>query len=161
MDLNATPDVGEFFEAASNARKADKSTREGALARMEVYLEWLLTPKDVRAPRLKKEIADLLDVSTNTLLKYDHDPWLRREYIKRSRVAFTVSRASDVIETLYRRATDDTDPQGVAAARTLMTYMQAQDEREEGDSVDLSTLTAKDLLNLAKELEKQERAEQG
>lgn len=154
-NLTALPDVKSFADSATDAGKADKHTREGALARMDVYVEWLLTPTDMRVPKHKKDIATLLGVTRNTLQKYDHDAWLRREFIKRSRVAFTVSRSADVINTLYQRATDPDDPQGVSAAKTLMQYMQAQDEREEGDAVDLSELKIDDLLKIAKNLSDQ------
>jgi hypothetical protein len=151
-DLTAIPDVKGFADAASNASKADKFTRDGAIARMDVYVEWLLTPTDMRVPKWKKDVATLLGVTMPTLQKYDHDPWLRREFIKRSRVAFTVSRSANVIETLYQRATDPDDPQGVSAAKALMQYMSAQDEREDSDKVDLSELTADQLVKMAKTL---------
>lgn len=154
-NLTAIPEVEGFANAASDASKADKFTRDGALARMDVYVEWLLTPADMRVPRTKKDLATLLGVTRNTLQKYDHDPWLRREFIKRSRVAFTVSRSADVINTLYQRATDPDDPQGVSAAKTLMQFMQSQDEREDGDAVDLSELSADELVKIAKKLSDQ------
>lgn len=135
-------------EALVHAQESD-NTREGRIARMEAYVEWLLTPESERQPRYKKDLAAALGVSTNTLRKYDHDPWVRKEYLKRSRVSFTVSRAADVIETLYQRATDPHDPQGVTAAKTLMGYFQAHDEKEQDKTVDLSELTADELVKLA------------
>lgn len=157
-DLTAAPDVKSFADAATTASNADKFTRDGAIARMDVYVEWLLTPTDMRVPKWKKDVATLLGVTMPTLQKYDHDPWLRREFIKRSRVAFTVSRSANVIETLYQRATDPDDPQGVSAAKALMQYMSAQDEREDNDKVDLSELTADQLVKMAKSLADQAKS---
>ena len=157
MDLNAVPEVNEFSDDIANAAKADKHSRDGAVARMAVYVEWLLIPKEMRVPQYKKDLATALGISTNTLIKYDHDPWLRKEYLRKSRVAFTVSRAADVIETLAQRATDATDPQGVAAAKTLLTFMQAQDDKETAEDLDLSTLSGSDLVELAKRVDAAEK----
>lgn len=143
------PEEVDFSNATSTASETDLTTRDGAVARMDVYVEWLLTPRSHRSPQTKKDLAAQLGISTETLRKYDHDPWVRREYLKRSRAAFTVSRASEVVETLYQRATDQHDPQGVTAARTLMQYMQQQDEAEGAERVDLSQLTTDELVELA------------
>jgi hypothetical protein len=143
-----TPEVEQLEDAISDASAEDNS-RDGAVARMDVYVEWLLTPRTLRVPQLKKDLATQLGISAETLRRYDHDPWMRREYLKRSRAAFTVSRASEVVETLYKRATDPHDPQGVTAAKTLMQFMAQQDEAEESDSVDLSKMTTDDLVALA------------
>lgn len=157
MDLNAVPEVNEFSDDIANAAKADKHSRDGAVARMAVYVEWLLIPKEMRVPQYKKDLATALGISTNTLIKYDHDPWLRKEYLRKSRVSFTVSRAADVIETLAQRATDPMDPQGVAAAKTLLTFMQAQDEAEDGNDVDLGSMTTEELVALAQRVDEAER----
>ncbi len=140
------------LEEALVAAQQSDNTREGRIQRMEAYVEWLLTPKAERDPKYKKDLAARLGITPATLQKYDHDPWVRKEYLKRSRVAFTVSRAADVIETLYTRATDPHDPQGVTAAKHLMQYMQAQDERDTEKPIDLASMTADELVNLAMEV---------
>lgn len=149
MDSVDTPVDTELLDAASAAREANKSNREGALARMDVLVEWLVTPKELRYPSTKKDLAAALGVSQETLRKYEQDAWTRREYLKRSRSVFTVSRASDVIETLYQRATDPNDPQGVTAARTLMQFMETQDRNDDPEAVDLSSMSKDDLVALA------------
>ena len=148
MDGVITPETDEFLDQATNASTADK-TREGAIARMDVYVEWLITPKELRNPRTKKDLAILLGVSDNTLRRYESDSWLKTEFIRRSRAAFTVARASDIIETLYVRAMDPNDPQGVTAARTLMQFFEAQDKNQGAESVDLSAMTSDELVELA------------
>jgi len=149
MEVTTTPETTDISDAISDAREADKTSRDGAVARMDVYVEWLLVPVDSRIPKFKKDLAALLDITVETLRKYDHDPWVRKEYLKRSRVAFTVSRAAAVIDNLFRRATDPMDPQGVTAARTLMQYFVAQDETEAGERIDLSSMTSDELVELA------------
>ena len=143
------PDADELLDAASIAREADKTNRDGALVRMDVLVDWLVTPAKLRQPTTKKELATLLGVSTETLRKYESDPWVRKEFLKRSRSAFTVTRAADVIEALYARATNALDPQGVAAARTLMQFFEAQDQDTGSEHVDLSAMSNDDLVELA------------
>lgn len=148
MAVEVTPQADEFLDQAATARDAAKD-REGALARMDVYVEWLVTPAAFRQPRTKGELGNLLGVSTETLRRYEQDPWLKAEYLRRSRAAFTVSRAADVIDTLYQRATDPHDPQGVTAAKTLMQFFEASDKREGAEQVDLSAMTDDELVELA------------
>jgi hypothetical protein len=143
------PDQTELLDAALVAREADKTNRDGALVRMDVLVEWLVTPAQLRRPRTKKELATALGVSTETLRKYETDPWVRKEFLKRSRSAFTVARAADVIDTLYQRATDATDPQGVSAARTLMQFFENVDQDTGSEHVDLSAMSRDDLVELA------------
>jgi hypothetical protein len=143
------PDQTELLDAALVAREADKTNRDGALVRMDVLVEWLVTPAQLRMPRTKKELATALGVSTETLRKYETDPWVRKEFLKRSRSAFTVARAADVIDTLYQRATDATDPQGVSAARTLMQFFENVDQDTGSEHVDLSAMSRDDLVELA------------
>ena len=149
MEVTTTPETSDISDAISDAREADKTSRDGAVARMDVYVEWLLVPADSRIPKFKKDLAALLDITAETLRKYDHDPWVRKEYLKRSRVAFTVSRAAAVIDNLFTRATDPLDPQGVTAANTLLKYFTAQDEKENSERIDLSSMTSDELLQLA------------
>lgn len=144
-----TPEDAVSSNLEPVADEPTSSSRDDVVARMDAYVEWLLTPRSHRSPQTKKDLAALLGISTETLRRYDHDPWVRREYLKRSRASFTVSRAADIIDTLYKRATDDHDPQGVTAAKTLMQYMQQQDEAEGADRVDLSQLTTDELVELA------------
>lgn len=143
------PEETELLDAAYIAREADKTNRDGALVRMDVLVEWLVTPAKLRLPRTKKELANALGVSTETLRKYESDPWVRKEFLKRSRSAFTVARAADVIDTLYQRATDATDPQGVSAARTLMQFFEGIDQDTGAEHVDLSAMSKDDLVELA------------
>lgn len=148
MDIVGTPETDELFDQAAKASSAAKD-REGAIARMDVFVEWLVTPKALRNPTTKKALAALLDVSSETLRRYETDPWLKTEFLRRSRAAFTVARASDVLETLYTRAMDPNDPQGVTAARTLMSFFEAADKHEGAESVDLSSMTNDELVELA------------
>jgi len=149
MEVTTTPETVDISDAISEASQADKTSRDGRVARMDVYVEWLLVPADRRVPKFKKDLAAQLGINSETLRKYDHDPWVRREYLKRSRVAFTVSRAADVIDSLYQRAMSPMDPQGVTAANTLIKYFVGQDENEGKERVDLSQMSSDELMELA------------
>ena len=156
MDLVGNSDdnavVVELPNLATSASTEDKQSRDGAVARMDVYVEWLLTPSNEREPRTKKALAAELNITTGTLRRYDQDPWMRREFLRRSRAAFTTSRAAEVIDTLYQRATDPYDTQGVSAAKALLHYAMAQDEREPEKGVDLSQFSADQLGDLVEQV---------
>jgi hypothetical protein len=91
--------------------------------RLEVYLEWLLTPKAERRPSTKRELAEVLGVTTQTLRNYAKDPWLQRELLTRQRTVFRVEKVGPVLDSLYAQATDPENRQSVSAARTLLEWI--------------------------------------
>jgi|TARA_R100001530_G_scaffold29035_3_gene22917 hypothetical protein len=97
-------------------------------ARMEVYLEWLLVPKEKRDPRTKRALADRLGVGTRTLQNYAKDPWLQVELLKRQRTVHRVEGVGDVIVSLRDQALDPDNPRSVAAAKVYLGWVNQQVE---------------------------------
>ena len=133
---------------------SDKMTRAGRVARMTVYLEWLLTPAEMREPRTKTELAEQLGISMETLRLYNRDPWLRHEWNRRARTHFRIERATEVITTLYETATDSSNARSVAAAKILLEWME-QTDRADDESFDASKLTDEELEELSRLLEEE------
>lgn len=132
---------------------ADKQSPEAKRARMEVYVEWLLTPRSSRDPSTKKELARQLEVSVQTLRSYDRDRWLQDEYMRRARAVFKADRMQEVLDSLYYQATDRENPRSVTAASKLLQWVGDTIERPT-DDVDLTQLTSEELMDLAVTLAK-------
>jgi hypothetical protein len=108
--------------------------------RMEAYLEWAITPSQLREPRLKKELAESLGITVQTLANYDRDIWFQAQVAKRSRGLFKATSATDVISTLVSIATDKEHKNAVAAARLLLDWAErGVDEHSDASFGDLST----------------------
>lgn len=106
---------------------------------MEAYLEWVITPSQLRVPKLKKELAQSLGITISTLGNYDRDPWFQSQVLKRSRGLFKATSATDVISTLTAIATDKENKNAVSAARLLLDWMErGADEHSETSFGDLS-----------------------
>jgi hypothetical protein len=122
-------DEGESWKTGSTPKRQ----------RMEAYLEWVITPSEAREPRLKRELAESLGVTVQTLANYDRDVWFQREVAKRSRGLFKATRATEVISTLVAIATDKEHKNAVTAARLLLEWMdKGTDEHSEAGFGDLS-----------------------
>ena len=150
----------------------DASWKTGSDAkreRIEQYIEWLLTPKDLREPSSKQKFSDELGVHVNTLRNYDKDPAFQRQLMKDARTVSRVNRLPDLLESLYRisqgqnadgktktnRFGEEVFPSpaaSVTAAKTLIDHMTnlAPDEGEE--AVDLESMDDDALANLAVKL---------
>lgn len=107
-----------------------ESWKTGAASKrrnMEVFAEWLLTPESEREPSTRNELAELLEVTTQTLRNYEKEPFVVNTLQSRRRGAFKVAKVDNVIEALYRRAIDpDSGASGVTAAKTLLDWADKQ-----------------------------------
>ncbi len=118
--------------------------------RKEDYIEWLLTPKEERIPSTKKEFADVVGVSVQTLRNYARDPKVQATLIQRGRAINKVERAQDVLDSLYRMATGDapggTPAAAVSAAKVWLDWTEQQ--IGEGATEELDNLSREELLAL-------------
>lgn len=135
---------GKSFRDGESWKTGSSLKRE----RMELYLEWLLTPPSRRQPKTKADFAASLGVDRSTLYKYERDPVFQREYQRLSRGLFKVEKAEKVIDTLFQIATDPDNRNAVSAARTLLEWMDKGTESEQG--IDLSEMSEDELLQLAR-----------
>ena len=97
--------------------------------RQAAYLEWLLLPREQRNPRTKTAVADLLGVTTSTLLSYEKEPDFRGEVQRRLGAIFRVDKLADVFSTLYKIATDTESPRAVSAAKVLVEWSERSMEQ--------------------------------
>ena len=124
--------------------------REAKRARMEEYLEWLLTPDDERDPPLKTQMAARLGVSLQTLHNYDSDRWLQDEYMRRARGHFKVAKFGRVLDTLYQIATNPSHKSSVTAANAILRWVSENIETEK--PVDLSEYSEEEIMDAAVKL---------
>lgn len=115
---------------------------------MAVYLDWLLTPANLREPKLKLELANELGISSATLRNYDRDPFLQSQLAKRARATARVDRLPSVLDSLYSQATDTNNPRSVQAARAYLDYLNQSEEFTEME--DLSSVPEERLMEMFK-----------
>ena len=139
--MNDLEPSGHFLTYSSIA---DKQSPEAKLARMRAYVEWFAAPDDMRSPSTKKEFAEIMGVSVETLRSYEADATFQRMYMERVGKALRVDRLGDVLNALHRKATDHSSPQSVQAAKTLLDWMDKHAPREAGPS--LRELSMEDLV---------------
>lgn len=128
-----------------------ESWKTGAASKrrnMEVFAEWLLTPESERDPKTRNELADLLEVTTQTLRNYEKEPFVVNTLQSRRRGAFKVAKVDKVIEALYQRAIDpDSGASGVTAAKTLLDWADKQTAELNAEALrDLSDEEMKAML---------------
>lgn len=139
--------MAEVYSEGESWKTGSSSKRQ----RLEAYLEWAITPVELREPRLKKEFAESIGVTVQTLANYDRDSWLQKEVAKRSRGLFKATSATEVISTLTAIATDKEHKNAVTAARLLLDWMDRGVEVDPSDSLEsLSTEELEAKLELMK-----------
>lgn len=136
MDMHDVYENGESWKTGSAAKRR----------RMESYLEWLLTPKDVRDPKTKTEFAAMLDVTIQTLTNYERDAWFKRELWNRARRSLKVTKWAEVVEAMFGIATDPGNRNAVSAARLLKEIIVM--DIGESDNVDFDAKSIEELERL-------------
>jgi len=87
--------------------------------RKQTFLKWLCTPSKERDPRTISDLALQLDVGRKTLYRWQEDKEFLEAWEKMYlRTIGDPSRKSEIMETLFRTATDPDDPKHVQAAKT-------------------------------------------
>jgi transcriptional regulator with XRE-family HTH domain len=136
-----------------NPYMTDESWKTGSSAkreRVDMYLEWLLTPEPLRVPKTKKALAELLGVDPSTLYKYEREDRFQREFLRRRRGLIKVEDADRIIKAQVIIATDPGAKNSTQAARFLFDWMEKTSDRQD-QGVDLSVLTEEELLELVNE----------
>lgn len=118
-----------------------------------IYRDWLLTPKELRTPRTQRELAEQLGVSDDTLRNWRKEPQFQRDMQRAAREAIRVEKLTDVIDTLYKQATDQDNPRSVAASKLLLDF--AQDAAGEPAPIDFSEMSDDQVAQLATAVLKQ------
>jgi hypothetical protein len=132
---------GESWKTGSSLKKE----------RMEAYIEWLITPRAERDPKQKQELAEQLGVTPATLRGYDKEPYVQREVLRRGRGLAKVNRAADVLDALYRRATDpESGSAGNSAAKIWLDWVDRA--TSQSDEVDLEDMDDEQLVEYMQRL---------
>lgn len=83
----------------------------------QAYLDWLCTPPQERNPKSKKAFAEHLGIERKTLYRWEDDIEFMKEWEKRYyKTIGNPGRKQEIMDTLYRTATDPDDPKHVQAA---------------------------------------------
>lgn len=118
--------------------------------RMEQYLEWMLTPTQLREPSTKKAFADAIGVHDSTLWRYEQDRWFQKEYMRRYRGALKVADVGDIVKAQVEIAKDTSNRQSTQAARLVLDWVEKNEDRQ-GQTIDLSEMSQEELLELVDE----------
>lgn len=151
-EARKTSDRGPGWDEGESLKTGSERKRK----RVEIYVAWLLTPAQEREPKTKAELAELLNVTTQTLRNYEKEPSFQRQMSEEARNAFRVAGLPEVIQHLSSIATGNQGKYGekaspsaaVSAGKTLLDWLEkTRDIRE--DNVDLGDLTEGELVQLA------------
>jgi Helix-turn-helix of insertion element transposase len=87
-------------------------------ARKQAFLRWLCTPQKEREPRSLTAFAETIGVERNTLGAWRDDKEFLEAWEKLYlRTIGDPSKKSEIMQTLFRTATDQDDPKHVQAAK--------------------------------------------
>ena len=117
---------------------------------MERFVEWTLTPANLREHESKAKLAVELGVHPNTLRNYQHDPAFQKAVTHRARSLVRTDRLPDVLDSLFVQASDPTTPRSVSAAKALLEF--AQDTADVVEELDVKNMSQDDLVKVALEL---------
>lgn len=109
---------------------APMSDSQAKQMRQAAYIEWLVLPRELRDPPTKRAVADLLGVTTATLLNYEKERSFKDEVQRRLGAAFRVDDLSDVFASLVTQAKDTSNPRSVAAAKVLVEWSERSSDLE-------------------------------
>lgn len=117
---------GESWKTGSSLKRANQAA----------LVEWLLTPPKEREFRTRREFADHLGVTTQTLRNYERDTFVVNTLATRRRNVFKVEKVDKVIDALYEKAVDpDGGASSVTAARTLLDWAERQTAEMNAESM--------------------------
>ena len=134
------------YEQGESWKTGSATKRE----RVDVYIEWLLTPEPLRVPSTKKALAELLGVDQSTLYKYEREDRFQREFLRRRRGLIKVEDADRIIKAQVEIANDPSAKNSTQAARFLFDWME-KNTGQQDQQVDLSALSEEELLELVSE----------
>jgi hypothetical protein len=87
--------------------------------RKQAFLDWLCTPLKERDPKTFAALGEQLGVDRRTLQNWRDDKEFLEAWEKRYlKTIGDPSRKSEIMDTLYKTATDPDDPKHVTAAKT-------------------------------------------
>lgn len=93
--------------------------------RRQHFLDWLVTPPELRDPTTMKSLAEKLALSTQTLTRWKTDSGFLADWeVLYRKTVGSPEKAQRIVERLFETADDRTDPRHVSAAKA---YLEAID----------------------------------
>ena len=124
--------------------KAYEPVRQNA-AKMR-YIEWLTTPPTARVPPTEAEFARTIDVHVKTMWNWKHDREFREVWQSETdEVIGDLDKRQQVLDTLYKAASDERNPRHVAAAKLYLDAIKQISPERETSGKALGMLTDAEL----------------
>lgn len=119
--------------------------------RKQRFLQWLCVPAREREPSTMDELAVELDVTRRTLSNWKKDDEFIDAWAKRHRQTVgNPDRLNEIIDVLYKTATDIDDPKHIQAAKEYRSWVEEtkpqQVEVTVSQKYDLSHLSDRELF---------------
>lgn len=114
-------------------------------AEKETFAMWLATPENLRRPATKKEFAELVNVSQNTIRQWstDYRVLKRQSELMDDRIITGWPAVLDAVQTT---AMDPTNPRQIQAAKLLMDWHEAV---QVDDELEIEALSNEQLQKMA------------
>lgn len=113
------------------------------------YLDWLMTAKADRQPVTVSALADEIGVDRRTLRDWRYNPEFVAEWDKRVKnTVGSPERTKQIMDTLYKTATDREDGKHVQAAMVYFKRLGEISPSDELPKADLSELSEEELRQL-------------
>lgn len=121
--------------------------------RKQRFLDWLCTPAAEREPSTMEELAGELSLTRRTLSNWKKDDEFLKHWEQRHRATIgNPDRINEVLNTLYRTATDPDDPKHVSAAKEFLSHVEGTRPQRVDVTVtnqDVSKLPTDVLIDMA------------
>ncbi len=137
---------GARYREGESIMTGSSQTRES----QDAYVEWLVAPKELREPRTKREVAELLGVTVRTLNVWEKDTRVMRLVAQRTKNNARIQNASTILAALYETATDSGSSRQVSAAKVYLDYV--SEKVEEITAEELAELSNEELANMLADL---------
>lgn len=107
----------------------------------EEYLEWLMTPKGLRDPKTKTELAEKIGVDRRTLYQWETDPSFQAG-IRSRKASLSAAWYGDLLNTLKDIADNEEGRPSdrISAVRVLLSHLAPSADDEKQESADLEAV---------------------
>ena len=120
--------------------------------RKQAFLDWLCTPASEREPATMEAFSDTVGMTRRTLSSWKKDDEFLEHWEKRHRATIgNPDRVNEVLNVLYKTATDIDDPKHISAAKEFLNHVEGTRPQKVDVTVtraDASSLSDDQLMEL-------------